>query len=119
MTPYLRARVLAEWRGYLEPPPRPDRVMTIATGVERLMKSLGLGERLRQEEVLRAWEGIVGPFIASHSQPTHLQAGVLTVRVLQPTMHYELDRVWKRKILEKLRAEFGARTVREIRFRIG
>lgn len=119
MTPYLRARVIAEWRGLPEPRPRPDRVTTVAAGVEKLMKSLGLGERLRQEEILRAWEGIVGTFIASHSAPTHLQAGVLTVQVLQPTMHYELDRVWKRKILEKLREEFGSKIVREIRFRIG
>jgi hypothetical protein len=44
---------------------------------------------------------------------------VLTVRVLQPTIHYELDRVWKRQLLEKLKERFGPRTVRELRFRIG
>jgi len=119
MDPKLRARVLYEWRGLPQPIPRPDRLITVADGVSRLMKSLGLQDRLRQEEVLSAWREIVGDFIAGHSQPTRLQAGVLIVQVLQPTMHYELDRVWKPTILEKLRARFGPRSVREIRFRIG
>jgi predicted nucleic acid-binding Zn ribbon protein len=119
MNSYLRARVISEWRGLPDRTPKPDRLTTAAEGVVKLMKSLGLGERLRQEEVLSAWRGIVGDFIADHSQPSKLQNGVLLVQVLQPTMHYELDRVWKTRILEKLRAQFGPKTVREIRFRIG
>ena len=45
--------------------------------------------------------------------------GVLTVRVLQPTVHFELDRFWKPKILAKLKERFGSRTVRDVKFRIG
>jgi predicted nucleic acid-binding Zn ribbon protein len=119
MKPELRARVIAEWRGLPEPAPRPDRLTSVAESIPKLMKSLGLGDRLREEEVLSAWRGIVGDFIASHSEPNKLQAGVLMVKVLQPTMHYELDRVWKTKILQKMRERFGARTVRDIRFRVG
>ena len=83
------------------------------------MSDLGLGDRLREEEVLRSWTQIVGEFVGSHSTPQRLQQGTLTVRVLQPTLRYELDRVWKRDILAKLKARFGARTVREIKFRLG
>ncbi len=119
MKPALRARVIGEWRGLPEPFLKGERVMNAADGVVALMQSLGLGERLREEEVLRAWRDIVGDFIADHSQPSRLQSGTLFVQVLQPTMHYELDRVWKVKILEKLRLKFGPKTVREIRFRIG
>ena len=97
----------------------PDRLTSVAEGIPKLMKSLGLGERLREEEVISSWRRIVGEFIAGHSQPSKLQHGVLFVQVLQPTMLYELDRVWKARILEKLREQFGARTVKEIRFRIG
>ena len=43
----------------------------------------------------------------------------LTVRVLQPTVHFELDRFWKPKILAKLKERFGSRTVRDVKFRIG
>jgi len=85
----------------------------------KVMDSLGLKERLREEEVLKAWAEIVGEFFALHSHPQRLREGVLTVHVLQPTVLYELDRVWKRDILGKLKDRFGVRTVRDIKFRIG
>ena len=119
MTPFQRALLISEWRGLPEPPSKPDRQTTAADAIAKVMASLGLGERLRQEEVLGAWREIVGDFIASHAAPHRLQNGVLFVQVLQPTMHYELDRVWKPKILEKLRARFGKKIVKEIKFRIG
>ena len=115
----LRARVLSEWRGITEPFERLDRTATAADTVRKLMQSLGLGERLRSDEVLEAWRGIVGEFFALHSSPQRLKDGVLYVHVLQPTVHFELDRVWKKEILAKLKARFGARVVREIRFRVG
>ena len=62
---------------------------------------------------------IVGEFFAKHSAPHQLKDGVLYVSVLQPTVHFELDRGWKRDILDKLKKKFGARTVREIKFRLG
>jgi len=48
-----------------------------------------------------------------------LKEGTLFVRVLQPTLHYELDRVWKPRLLQKLKQRFGTRTIREVRFRVG
>ena len=120
MKPHLlRARVIAEWRGLPEPPAAPDRVVAVADGIRALMKSLGLSERLREEEVLASWKAVVGDFIAEHSQPQKLADGVLIVRVLQPTMLYELDRVLKTRILAKMRERFGTKVVRDIRFRIG
>ena len=119
MTPFQRALLISEWRGLPEPPSKPDRQTTAADAIAKVMASLGLGERLRQEEVLGAWREIVGDFIASHAAPHRLQNGVHFVQVLQPTMHYELDRDWKPKILEKLRARFGKKIVKEIKFRIG
>ena len=119
MTPYQRARLIQEWRGLPEPASKPDRQTTAADVIAKVMASLGLGERLRQEEVLGAWREIVGDFIASHAAPQRLDKGVLIVQVLQPTMHYELDRVWKPQILKKMKDRFGTRTVKEIRFRVG
>lgn len=83
------------------------------------MKALGLGDRLREEAVKKAWREIAGEFIAAQSTPDALRAGVLIVRVAQSPMLYELDRVWKAELLAKLKQRFGARTVREIKFRIG
>ena len=119
MNPYRRAFILSEWRGLPEPPPKPDRQTTAADVIGSVMKTLGLGARLRQEEVLGAWKEIVGDFIAGHATPHKLDKGILYVQVLQPTMHYELDRVWKPKILAKFKERFGTRVVKEIKFRIG
>jgi predicted nucleic acid-binding Zn ribbon protein len=115
----LRARALAEWRGQPATYVREDRTATAADAVRKVMQSLGLGDRLKADEVLAAWREIVGEFFAKHSAPQQLKDGVLYISVLQPTVHFELDRVWKRDIIDKLKKRFGARTVREIKFRLG
>lgn len=115
----LRAIALAEWRGLPETPFIRDTSKPIAEPLAKVMTSLGLGARLREEEVLRAWKEIVGEFIAGQSEPQRIKNGVLFVRVLHSTLGFDLDRVWKPHILEKLRARFGARTVRDVKFRVG
>jgi predicted nucleic acid-binding Zn ribbon protein len=100
MPKMLRERVLAEWRGLPQ-------------------AKIGLGNRLDEAKVMAAWQEIVGDFLAQHSLPAHLRDGVLFVRVLQPTVHYELDRVWKQEILRKMKERFGARVVRGVRFFVG
>ena len=115
----LRARVLAEWRGLPQPAERPDRAAALGDAVRKVMAGLGLKDRLHSAEVMGAWHEVVGEFVAKHSSPQQLKDGVLTVRVLQPTVLFELDRVWKRDILAKLKARFGPRVVREVKFRIG
>jgi predicted nucleic acid-binding Zn ribbon protein len=115
----IRARVIAEWRGLPETPFTRDTARPVGELVGKLMGTLGLGERLRAEEVSLAWREVVGDFVASHSAPQRLENGVLTVRVLQPTVHYELDRVFKPQLLAKLRKRFGNSTIRELKFRVG
>jgi predicted nucleic acid-binding Zn ribbon protein len=119
MKPSLRAAAIHEWRGLPEKKARPDQWQTPGALLPKLMQKLGLKERLRESEVIDAWSSIVGEFIAAHSAPVALREGVLYVRVLQPSLHYELDRVAKTEILRKLKQRFGARTIRDIRFRLG
>jgi predicted nucleic acid-binding Zn ribbon protein len=83
------------------------------------MKELGLSERLRESEVIDAWKQIVGDFIAAHSAPISLRAGMLSVRVLQPSLHYQFEQISKAEILRKLKQRFGTKIIREIRFRVG
>ncbi len=119
MTPALRAATIAEWRGLPENKPRPDRWRATAELLPSVMQRLGLKERLHETEVIEAWSKIVGDFIAAHSAPVFLREGILYVRVLQPTLHYELEQVSKIDILQKLKRRFGARVIRDVRFRIG
>ncbi len=67
--------------------------------------------------MITAWREVVGDFLAEHSVPVALKEGVLIIQVLQPTVRYELDRTWKPEILRKLKARFGAKSVKEVRFR--
>ncbi|HEY2799265.1 MAG TPA: DUF721 domain-containing protein [Chthoniobacterales bacterium] len=119
MTPFLRRAVIAEWRGLPSDLPPPDRAKPIRDLLPKVMQKLGLKERLQESEVLGAWKAMVGDFIASHSQPIALREGILYVHVLQPALHYELDRVNKREILRKLKRRFGPRVIRDLRFRLG
>lgn len=119
MTPDLRARVLSEWRGYRERPAAPDRAQAVGDTLEKVMRQLGLQERLTEAQILSAWKEIVGDWFALHTCPERIRDGILYVRVVQSSVHCELDRNCKPKILQKLKARFGAGRVRDIRFRIG
>ena len=119
MSPSLRATVIEEWRGLPEKRVRPDQWETPSVVLPKLMQKLGLKERLRESEVINAWSSIVGEFIAVHSAPVALRDGVLYVRVLQPSLHYERDCVAKTQVLRRLKQRFGGKTIRDIRFRLG
>jgi predicted nucleic acid-binding Zn ribbon protein len=119
MKPSLRRAVIAEWRGLPSDPPRPDRAQPLSDLLPKVMQKLGLKERLQESEVIGAWKALVGDFIAAHSAPVALHEGILYVRVLQPALHYELERVNKPEILRKLKQRFGARVIRDLRFRLG
>jgi len=55
MDRFLRAAVIAEWRGLPERRTRPDRWQSPADLVPKLMRRLGLRERLHETEVIDAW----------------------------------------------------------------
>lgn len=78
----------------------------------------GLADRVAEEEVLSAWNELVGAFVAEHSKPIRLDRRTLYVQVLQPAIHYTLERQ-KANLLQKLQTRFGARTIRQLRFRVG
>ena len=115
----LRAAVIAEWRGLPEKKSRPDRWQGPGDLLPKLMQQLGLSERLHEVEVIEAWKKIVGEFIAGHSCPVSLRGGILSVRVLQPALHYQFEQISKAEILRKLKQRFGGKIIREIRFRVG
>lgn len=119
MSPSLRAAVIAEWRGFPANKTKPDRWQAPGDLLPKLMQQLGLSERLKETEVIEAWKQIVGDFIAAHSAPVSLRAGILYVRVLQPALHYQFEQISKVEILRKLKQRFGTKIVREIRFRLG
>ena len=119
MSPAIRAAALAEWRGLPDRKIKPDRWQSPGALLPKLLQQLGLRERLREAEVIDAGKGIVGEFIAAHSAPVSLRDGILFVRVVQPSLHYQFETISKAEILRKLKQRFGARIIRDVKFRVG
>jgi len=121
MTPALRNQVLREWRPYANPelvrPPRPAAAVNQV--VPKLMKQLGLEQRLQQSQVFFLWAQIVGSDIARHAQPVGLRNGSLIIAVDHPIWLQELKRYHKPMLLQKIRATVGDRAVKDLVFRIG
>ena len=65
-----------------------------------------------------AWPRAVGPELARHTRAAKLHAGVLTVEARSTVWLNEVS-LLKESLLEKLRAELPAATIREVRFRLG
>lgn len=116
MNPKLRATLIEEWRGLPDPPPRPERLVEIGSVLEKLLPKLGLGERLEESQIQAAWQSLVGDFLAAHSSPVSLKDGTLTIRVSHPTVRYELETAWKKRILSHLRQCFPGAKLRALRF---
>ena len=108
-------RLLKEWRGF-DGDIRPDRTAPVSEILGKLLPQLGLDTRIKEADITAAWKGIVGDFIAQHSQPDRLVSGTLHIRVIQSSVRYELDRTWKPEIIRKLREQFGAKVIRDIKF---
>jgi len=119
MTPELRARVLSEWRGYREKGAGADRTQAVGDALEGVMRKLGLAERLTEGQIKGAWKEIVGEWFALHTCPERMRDGILYVRVVQSSIHCELDRNWRPEIIRKLKARFGASRVRDVKFKVG
>ena len=115
---WARSHTLQQWRGLPEPKDAAARQHEAGTLVTRLMDSLGLSTRFREEEIAAAWSGIAGDFAAQYSHPQRLKNGSLTVAVSQSAVLWTLDRA-KGTLLARLQEKFGARTIRELRFRNG
>ncbi|SRR5581483_2498172 len=118
MTPQIRQRVLSEWRGLPQREPRPDRTQSVGDALGAVMRKLGLSERLTEAQIMNAWRDIVGDWFALHTAPSAIRNGVLFVQVIQPTVHCELQNL-KLQILQKLKQRFGAKMIRDIKFRVG
>jgi predicted nucleic acid-binding Zn ribbon protein len=108
--------VMAEWRRYREPRDPTARTTGFSDALRGLLPKLGLGSAMDEQAVRRAWGGLVGPFIASQSEPDRIRGGMLYVRVHQSSVRFELERVWKAEIEAKLAAEFGADKIRTVKF---
>jgi len=86
--------------------------------VGKIVAQAGIGDRMKLEAVLEAWQEIVGDFLFQHSRPDSIQRGILMVRVLQPTVHHALA-MERPRILKRLQAKLKNSGIKDIRLKHG
>jgi len=80
-----------------------------------VLKSIGLGQRLKEQEVLGIWAQVVGEEIAARTQPLRVDRGVLHVRVDHSAWLHELH-FMEKDILKKLKEKAPDIELNRIRF---
>lgn len=113
-----RHRLVAAWRGVADGPLVDLPLMTVADLAPKIVAQCGLANRVKLEDVLAAWEEVVGSFLSKMAHPHAIERGILTVRLLQPTAHHALS-LEKIKILKRLQVKLPDAKIRDIRFRHG
>ena len=101
-----------------DPDPEPEKDKPLEGLLKTVIKALGPGGRVSEEEMAEAWEEAVGAQAATHSRPVSLRRGELIVNVDGSSWLYELT-LKKRGITEKLTAKLRKGKLKNIRFRIG
>jgi hypothetical protein len=114
----LRHHLVASWRGVEDGPLNNCETVGVGELMPCILKEWRLDEKQRGEEISAVWREIVGEFFAKHTVPDAIKRGVLTVRVLQPTVHYALT-MERARLLARLQEKFGKSEVREVKFRHG
>lgn len=119
---FARREVLAQWRRVdLVPAERAwanasRRADAVVPGV---LQKLRLEQRQAETEIVRVWNRLLDPNIASHAQPVSLHKGTLFVNVDSSVWLTEIVRYRQREILQRLQSSFGSRVIRKISFRLG
>lgn len=114
----IRHEAIADWRGVEDGPLINGEAMPLGSLVSQVLKTWKLDEKLREDDVAAAWQAIVGEFNSRHTAPDGLKKGVLTIRILQPTLHYTL-RMQKATLLKRLQDRFGVAEIKDLKFRHG
>ena len=116
---YARRQVLAEWRGIAEEPDLTRNEHNFSLVLEKFLREAGFENRCSEEDLAPVWEAAVGTFAAQNSKALAYENGILFVAVLQPSVHFTLQRELKSRILPKLKSALPGRPIRDVRFRLG
>jgi predicted nucleic acid-binding Zn ribbon protein len=83
-----------------------------------LAKSLGIAQKLSEQEAVVAWSDVVGEKIAQHSRAVRVDRGRLFVEVDSSVWVHEL-RFMKQKIMRELNNRVGKTAIENVHFVIG
>ena len=84
-----------------------------------VLTTIRTGYSARPDLVLAAWPEVIGPQLAPMTQAVSFTDGVLTVKVMNSTLHSLLTRQEKTRLLKRLREKFPNVAIESIYIRIG
>jgi len=114
---WLRALTLRQWR-HADPVKDPVRNISHASeSLDKILEEVGATGGLEEKQLQDAWLQVAGEFIAKNAKPESLKKGVLVLRVVQPTLKFQLEQM-KGKLLQNFRRELGEGVVKVIVLRI-
>jgi len=87
----------------------------IGSAIESVLKQLGIGERLRQYEVLDIWPKVVGERISNVTKAERIHDGKLFVSVKYSTWRNELIFL-KKELITKINESMDQNVVKDIIF---
>ena len=93
---------------------RSENFVPVGQILARVMKGLGLEDKLRERELIENWPNIVGPEIARFSQALRVRGGVLYLKVDSPAWGQELHFL-KPQLLERVNESCGPGLIKDIR----
>src|SRR5688500_3958021 len=88
----------------------------ISDSLSRFLRESGVGERVKQTEVLEQWEALVGPRIAAVTKPVSIREdGTLLATASNSAWMHELT-LLEAELLAALNRVTGSRPLRRIRW---
>ena len=113
-----RARILEQWRGVGLPTDPNQNVSKASDWLGGILNKLALEEGIDESRLRAAWREVAGEFVAGQTEPVSLRKGVLTLKVLQPSMRFHIEQS-RAQILARLQQALGKKKIREVRLTIG
>jgi predicted nucleic acid-binding Zn ribbon protein len=96
-----------------------DRARPASAVVGGVLGRLRLEQRQAETEIVKVWNRLLDPNVATHAQPVGLKNGTLFVQVDNSVWLSEIVRYRQREILQRLQASFGTQVIRRLSIRLG
>mgnify|MGYP001209454897 CR=1 FL=1 len=81
--------------------------------VKQFLEKYGKNELFLEKQAVESWDKVVGPLIAKYTQKVSSKNGILTIKVLNGALRFELMGM-KSEIIRKLNKEVGKEVIKDI-----
>jgi predicted nucleic acid-binding Zn ribbon protein len=87
----------------------------IGKALQGFIKNSGLEKVLDQQNLIEAWDDVVGEKISKNAKAKSIEYGVLKVKTISPTWRQELF-LQKNEIIIKLNEKIKKKIIKDIKF---